>query len=124
MRHFTIEQLNSERLADAWPLVRIAAAHANSDWWLTEASTLIMRGGGVLAARASSGAIHGIATYEVTKGFGRPRMFEVSTLFTIELTGHARAKRMLCNAIYSLAATMDCDGVVLPRRGSEPPREA
>jgi hypothetical protein len=47
-------------------------------------------------------------------------MFQVSTLFTIELTGRARAKRMLYNAIFSLAATMDCDGVVLPSCRSKP----
>ena len=119
MHRFTIEQLNSKRLADAWPLVRMAAAHANSDWWINDASSLIERGGGVLAARTASGVVHGIATYQVTAGLGRPRMLEVSRLFTLELVSSAPARRMLHNAIYTRAAALDCDGVVLPQTGRE-----
>ena len=124
MRNMTIEKLDNGRLTDAWPLLRIAGAHPNVDWWINEASSVIQRGGGILAARAASGAIHGIATYELTKRFARGSMLEIRTLFTLELSSRAPAKAMLRNSLYSLAAAMYCDGLVFPERGSISGRDA
>ena len=71
MAHFTVENLQKERLGEAWPVVQTSGLEANLDWWLTDAARLIDRGGGVLVARAPDGSIHGVATYG--RAVSRPR---------------------------------------------------
>jgi hypothetical protein len=52
--HFTIASLGAGKLGEAWPIVRASSAHANEDWWVSEAAQLIAGGGGgVLAAQSS-----------------------------------------------------------------------
>ena len=53
--HFAVENLQKEQLREAWLVVRTSGLEANMDWWVTDATELIDRGGGVLAARAPDG---------------------------------------------------------------------
>ena len=62
MPAFTIEHLDEHKLLDAWPLLRSAGVEPLPDWWENEALVLMRRGGGVLAARAPDGSVHGVAT--------------------------------------------------------------
>lgn len=114
MRQITIEQLDKGQLVEAWPLVRMAATHTSADWWIGDATLLMERGGGILAARAPGGAIHGIATYEVARKYGFGRVLAVSTLLAFELSGRAPVKRMLCDSLKAIAAAFGCDDVVAP----------
>ncbi len=114
MAQFTIEHLSEDRLLDGWPVVRMAHSHANDEWWLSEAAALIGRGGGILAARAPDGTIHGVATYEVAKKALLGRVLAVDTLMTFELSRRAPARHALCDALELLGHAFDCRSIVLP----------
>jgi hypothetical protein len=114
MAVFTIEHLDERKLLDAWPLLRLAGAEPLPDWWGNEALELMGRGGGVLAARAPDGSIHGIATYECVH---RPRagsMLAVNRLVTCELNRKEPVKGALCGALHRIAAAFCCSAVALP----------
>ena len=79
-----------------------------------QATDLIERGGGILAARAPDGTIHGVATYEVAKKALLGRVLAVDTLITFELSRRAPARRALCDALDLLGHAFDCRNIVLP----------
>ena len=114
MSLFAIEHLSEDRLAEAWPVVSRSHSHANTDWWVAEASALIGRGGGVLAACAPDGAIHGVATYEIVRKGPLGRVLAVGILTTFELSRRAPARHALCDALDLLGHAFDCRSVVLP----------
>lgn len=114
MPRFAIDHLNPNQLREAWPVVRMSDAHANCDWWMSEAAELIERGGGVLAARASDGNIHGVATYAIAKKAHVGRVLSVGTLVTFELCRRAPARRALYEALQLLASAFDCRTIVVP----------
>ena len=119
MAQFAIEHLAEDQLPDAWPVVRMAHAHTSAEWWASEAAALIERGGGVLAARASDGMIHGIATYEVARKALLGRVLAVDTLIAFELSRRAPVRHALCEALELLGRAFDCRGLVLPLRSTE-----
>lgn len=114
MSKFAVEHLSEDRLAEAWPVVCMSHSHANADWWISESAALIGRGGGVLAARAPDGTIHGVATYEVAKKGFLGRVLAVATLVTFELSRRAPARHALCDSLDLLGHAFDCRSVVLP----------
>ena len=114
MPQFAIEQLSEDQLPEAWPVVGMSHAHAKAAWWISEGAALIRRGGGVLAARAPDGTMHGIATYEVTRKARLGRVLAVDTLITFELSRRAPARHALCEALEMLATAFDCRSIVLP----------
>jgi hypothetical protein len=114
MAQFAIEHLSDDQLPEAWPVVRMVDAHANCDWWLSEAAELIERGGGILAARAPDGNIHGIATYAVARKPLLGRVLAVDTLVAFELSRRAPARHALYEALELLASAFDCRSIVLP----------
>ena len=114
MAQFTIEHLSEDVLLHAWPIVRMSHSLAKPGWWLSEATDLIERGGGILAARAPDGTIHGVATYEVAKKALLGRVLAVDTLITFELSRRAPARRALCDALDLLGHAFDCRNIVLP----------
>lgn len=117
MPAFIIEHLDTGKLLDVWPLLRVAGAELLPDWWENEARDLMRRGGGVLAARAPDGSVHGVATYECVH---RPRtgsMLTVHRLVTFELNRKEPVKEALCDAIYKIAAAFHCSSVALPLPG-------
>lgn len=114
MSHFIVGDLQKEQLDEAWPVVRTSGLEANAEWWVHDAAELIERGGGVLAARAPDGSIHGIATYELV---GKPPLAEllaVEILVTFELNRSAPARRTLCEALEQVATAFGCTGIAFP----------
>jgi len=114
MRHFTVEQLSEAQLPEAEAIVRIVGSEMPAEWWRNEAGELIRRGGGVLAARAGDGAVHGIATYEVVKRQRSGRVLAVGTLFSVDLSRKQPAKQSLVRALELVSAAFDCTAIVLP----------
>jgi hypothetical protein len=114
MARFEIEHLTAKQLIEAWPVVRMSHAHAKAIWWQSEGAELLGRGGGILAARAPDGNIHGVATYEVTRKALLGRVLSVDTLITFELSRRAPAQHALYEALELLAAAFDCRSIVLP----------
>lgn len=119
MQRFAIEHLSEEQLLEAWPVVRVSNAHANCDWWASEAAALIERGGGILAARAPDGSIHGVATYAVARKAPLGRILAVDTLISFELSRRAPARHALYEALELLASAFDCRSIVLPLPAKE-----
>ena len=113
MTRFAIDHLSPNQLREAWPVVRMSGL-ANCDWWMSEATELIERGGGILAARASDGNVHGVATYEVARKPLVGRVLMVQTLVTFELRRRAPARHALHEALELLASAFDCRSIVLP----------
>jgi len=114
MAHFTVENLQKDRLGEAWPVVRTSGLEANLDWWLTDAAGRIDRGGGVLVARAPDGSIHGVAAYGLAGKTHEARVLTVDLLLTFELNGRAPARRALSKALEKAAAALDSTGIVIP----------
>ena len=114
MPRFVVDHLNPDQLREAWPIVRMSNAHANCDWWMSEARELIERGGGVIAARASDGNIYAVATYAVAKEMHVGRVLSVGTMVAFELSRRAPARRALYGALELLASAFDCRTIVLP----------
>lgn len=114
MPRFAIDHLSDDQLREAWPVVRMSQAHANCDWWMGEAAALIERGGGILAARAPDGNVHGIATYAVAHKPHLGRVLAVEDLVTFELSRRAPARHALYEALELLASAFDCRSIVLP----------
>lgn len=114
MASFIIEHLSEEQLGEAWPLLMTTGAEPVSDWWTAEAFDLLGRGGGILAARASDGSIHGIATYEIVKRGRSGPMLAVARLVTFELSGKEPVKRALTDALRTLGTAFRCSAIALP----------
>lgn len=114
MAQFVIEQLSEGELLEAWPVVQQCHSHANPGWWISEGIALIERGGGILAARAPDGSIHGVATYEVARKALLGRVIAVDTLITFELSRRAPARHALYGALELLASAFECRSIVLP----------
>jgi hypothetical protein len=114
MPQFAIEHLGEERLTEAWPVVRMSQSHVNADWWISEGAALIASGGGILAARGSDGAIHGVATYDIARKALLGRVLVVDTLIAFELSRRAPVRHALCDALELLAGMFDCRSIVLP----------
>ena len=111
--HFAVENLQKEQLREAWLVVRTSGLEANMDWWVTDATELIDRGGGVLAARAPDGGIHGVATYIVVGKLPFTRVLAVEILITFELNRSAPAGRALLEALEQVAAARNCAAVAM-----------
>lgn len=114
MPAFTIEHLDEQKLLDAWPILRSAGTDPLPDWWENEARALMSRGGGVLAARAPDGAVHGGATYECVH---RPRagsVLAVDRLVTFELNRKEPVKEALGGALHMIASAFCCSAIALP----------
>lgn len=114
MPAFTIEHLDEQRLLDAWPVLRAADTDPLPEWWANEAMALMSRGGGVLAARAPDGSVHGVATYECVH---RPRagpVLAVDRLVTFELNRKEPVKEALGGALHMIASAFRCSAIALP----------
>jgi hypothetical protein len=113
MPAFAIEHLDEQKLLDAWPLLPSTNAEPLPTWWENEALELMGRGGGVLAARAGDGCVHGVATYECVHRPRAGRVLAVDRLVTFELKREP-VKQALCDALYVIAAAFCCSAVALP----------
>ncbi|HEY6048082.1 MAG TPA: hypothetical protein VIV07_03450 [Sphingomicrobium sp.] len=117
MPHFMIQALKAGELGEAWPLVRSSGCYANVDWWVTSAEEIIRRGGGVLAARAKDGRIHGVATFMVPGDITTDGVLTIPTLITFELSRGAPARSALLRALERTATKFGCTHLILPLTG-------
>ena len=119
--HFTIASLGVGELGEAWPIVRASGAHANEDWWISEAAQLIAGGGGVLVARAPDGYLHAVASFELPRATGQ-RTLVVRTLITFELSANEPARTALLAALKRIATKLECSHVTFPLARTVRPR--
>lgn len=114
MPAFTIEHLDAQTVLDGWPLLLAAGAEPLSEWWESEALALMSRGGGVLAARAPDGSVHGIATYECVHRAGAGSVLAVDRLVTFELNRKEPVKQAIGGALHMIASAFCCSTIALP----------
>lgn len=111
MPAFTIEHLTPERLSEAWPIIRSSGLYPRPEWWLTDAVRLIGDGGGVLAARAADGIVHGVAIYTLGPGRHFKKVLSIWSIVTFELRRDGPARCALCEALDELSLTLECKGI-------------
>jgi len=118
-----VEDLKTEKLSEAWAIVRSSGFYGNEDWWIAEGTDLIRDRGGVLAARARDGRLHGVATFEVPR---RPNndTLVVRMLLTFELSRSAPARNALLNSLKRIATKLECTHILLPLSGKRELRRA
>jgi hypothetical protein len=122
LRQVSVEALKKDRLSEAWALARSSGSYANEDWWIAESADLIAGGGGILAARAADGRLHGVATFQ---GPRRPNeeTLVVPMLVTFELSRSAPARNALLNSLKRVATKLECTHVLLPLSGKHELRQ-
>jgi len=122
-QQISVESLKTDKLSEVWALTRSSGSYANEDWWIAEGTDLIARGGGVLAARATDGRLHGVTTFQVPR---RPNedTLVVPMLVTFELSRSAPARNALLNSLKRIATKLDCTHILLPICGKREIRRA
>jgi hypothetical protein len=113
MQPFDVFDLDQDELALAWPLIRTCLPHLELSGWTTMAEALMDRGGGVIGIAPPGQCLHGVATYEVveTPRFGR--VLNIEALAAFELSGRARARRLLVETLRRLTAELGCSQMVI-----------
>ncbi|MGE5722192.1 MAG: hypothetical protein ACM3YM_06995, partial [Sphingomonadales bacterium] len=79
MQHFTISQPGPDVIAQAYPLVRMAAAEVTFDQWREHAERLFATGGGILAVSAGDASLLGLATYRPEEDLRHGRVLRIDT---------------------------------------------
>jgi hypothetical protein len=124
MTRFTVTHLHAERIADAFPLVRMAAPEVSLDQWGRYADWLCRADGGVLAAYAGNGTLHGIAAYCRDDSLRYGRALRTDLIVTFELSRDAPARSALLEALALIALAKGCENltVSMPGRGYANPQ--
>ena len=119
MTRFTVAHLHADRMADAFPLVRMAAPEVSPDQWRRYADWLGRAEGGVLAAYAGNATLHGVAAYCRDDSLRYGRALRVDLIVSFELSGAAPARAALLEALALVALAKGCETltVCMPRRG-------
>lgn len=120
-----IEALKTDGLSEAWALARSSGSYANEDWWIAAGEDVIAGGGGVLAARAADGGLHGVATFQAPR-WPNEETLVVPMLVTFEFSCNTPARNALLKSLKRIATKLECTHVLLPlsgkcelRRGAE-----
>lgn len=112
MPRLLVSKLETERMADAYPLIRHLAWVGNAQWEMF-ARQLADKGGGVLAVEAEDGHVHGVATYLPVTSLKHGKALRVEAIAAFEL-GHASPVRnLLSAALDELARSEGCAAVMV-----------
>lgn len=95
----------------AFPLVR-SAADISPERWRSFARELIAAGGGIVAAQADSGCLHGLAVYRPLGTLRYGRALQVELLVAYELSRQAPVREALCVALEETARDSDCRAII------------
>ena len=99
MPNFTVTSLPPERIAEAYPLVRMARPELPLAEWVKEAETR-HQSGGVLTLLNPGGTIQALATWEDQPG---SEALKVQTFVAFELSRRGTAREALCEGLQALA---------------------
>lgn len=112
-QQLSVEALKTEELSEAWALARASGTYANKDWWIAEGTEIISAGGGVLAARAMDGQLHGVATFQAS----REGTLVIPLLVTFEFSRCEPTRNALLNSLKRIATKLECTHVLAPLSG-------
>ncbi|WP_205481323.1 hypothetical protein [Sphingomonas arenae] len=110
MPNFTVTSLPPERIAEAYPLVRMARPELPLGDWVEEAKTRQQKGG-VLTLLNPGGTIQALATWE-----DQPETdaLKVETFVVFELSRRGMARQALCDGLQALARERGKTAVQFP----------
>lgn len=123
LRQVSVEALKMDKLSEAWALARSSGSYSNEDSWVAESTDIIAAGGGVLAARATDGRLHGVATFRAPRRPNEETLI-VPMLVTFELARTAPAMNALLHSLKRIATKLECTHVLLPLSGKREIRRA
>jgi hypothetical protein len=110
MPNLTVKNLEPERMAEAYPLIR-CTTRVDPERWEEFGRELKDRGGGVLAAFAEDGCVHGIAAYLPVISLKHGNALRVEAIAAFELGHVSLVRNALSAALDKLARERKC-GVV------------
>jgi len=96
---FTVISLPPDRVAEAYPLVRMARPELPLAAWVAEADGR-QQSGGVLSLVNPGGTIQAVATWEDQPG---SEALKVETFVVFELSRRGAARQALCDGLQALA---------------------
>lgn len=117
MANFSIANLDSGTLRDAWPLVHAAAPELSLSDWQSFAEQLIDEGGGILVARSVGGEFHGLAAYRVEHCLRGGLTLRVEPLIAFDLHHRGPVRRALIAALAALGRSHSCSSLVVAIAG-------
>ena len=121
MAKFDTFPIDPDRLGEALPLVRMSIPGITETRWLGHCSQMIRLGGGVIAAAAPDGALHGIASWRPDDDLRLGLVLRVEMMVAIELSAASPVRTALCDALEALCLDHEAVGVALslPVRGDD-----
>ena len=121
----TVEPLSTERLAEAYPLVR-TATRVSQERWEDFGRELLDGGGGVLAVTAADKCLHGVAAYRPNRNLRHEQSLEVEVIVAFDLRGDDRVREALCRELDRIAAGLRCSAVnfTVAAKSAEPKSRA
>jgi hypothetical protein len=105
----TVEHLSERNLGEARAIVALSGGSLSC--WDEEALALIRRGGGVIAARAADGVVHGVASYEMVEPKHARRVLAVGRLIAFELSRRQPVRQALVDALQRISEVFNCSAV-------------
>lgn len=123
MPSLIVKELESDRMAEAYPLIR-RTARVGADRWAEFGRGLASRGGGVLAAFAEDGRVHGVAAYLPVVSLKHGNALRVDAIAAFELGHIALVRDALSSALDRKARQHGCEVVMisLEAKGLTSPR--
>jgi hypothetical protein len=118
-----VKELESERMTEAYPLIR-RTARVSPDRWIKFGRDLASRGGGVLAAFAEDGRVHGVAAYLPIISLKHGNALRVEAIAAFELGHISLVRDALSSALDRKARQHGCEAVMisLDAKGLSSPR--
>lgn len=113
MSHFSTFRLDQERLDEALPLVGMACPGIERERWLAYGAALARRGGGVMVATASDGAMHGLALYRPEDDLRHGKVIRVDMMLAFELNPTGPVRRSLLAALDLVGQYHEAQGLLL-----------
>jgi hypothetical protein len=104
--------LDLDQAREAYPLVR-HKARVSIEQWIGFCAYLASCGGGVLAVRAETGQIHGVAAYLPTQSLKLGRALRVEVFVAFEMWPASAVRDHLLTALDDIAEQRACPNLML-----------
>lgn len=108
-----VDCLAGPQLDLALPLVRSVAPRISLEEWRAQANDAIDHAGGVIAAFAEDGLVHGVALFQPRTMLRLGRVLQVDDLITMEMSRKAPVHRLLIDTLFHLARSLQCRSLTM-----------
>ena len=121
MPDLRVEAIDSDSLADVYPLVR-SGTQVTLERWIEFGVELLRTGGGVLTIKAPDECVHGVAAYRPGRDLRHKESLEVDVFVAFDLRGDDSIRNALCGELDRIATELGCKSVnfTVPGRSADP----